>query len=180
VGQTVKRTKSNGSIQLVNAGSTEVVKEMAHWNERYRHYRSPNLSGIWECRILKHSAGTIYYQFVDRAFEVARGIKATEAPIISVFITGNEESTTINYRLRQLNAIIICSICYLCFEVVMLFMSLHAIWNQNVVAGVLMLCAFVFLCSFSAVWLLRKIKHDFLTIQVFREILAKNWEMQQK
>ena len=176
----MEQTKSNGSIQLVNARSTEVVKEMAHWNERYRHYRSPNLPGIWECRILKQSAGTIYYQFVDRTFEVSRGIRMEEAPIISVFITGNEESTTINYRLRQLKAIIICSICYLCFEVVMLFMSLRAIWTQNVAAGVLMLCVFVFLCTLYAVWLIRKIKHDFLTIQIFMEILAKNWGQQQK
>jgi len=62
----------------------------------------------------------------------------------------------------------------------MLFLSLRAIWNKDVAAGVLLLCAFIFLCTLSAVWLIRKEKHDFLTIQVFREILAKNWEMQQK
>ena len=176
----VKQAISNGSIRLVNARSTDVMKEMAHWNEQYRHYRSPNLPGIWKCRIIRQSAGRIDFQFVDQTFEVARGIDVAEAPIISVFITENEESTTIHYRLRQLSTIIICSIFYLCFEAVMLFMSLHTIWTQNVAAGVLMLCVFVFFVTLAAIWLINKIKHDSLITQVFMEILFKNWELQQK
>ncbi len=75
----MEQTKFRGIIELVNARSTDVVKEMTHWNERYRHYRSADLPGIWECKILKHGEGTISYQFIDQVFEVgSRGLKATE------------------------------------------------------------------------------------------------------
>lgn len=174
----MEQIKPKGSIQLINVRSTEVEKEMSHWNSRYRHYHSPHLPGIWECRILKHNAGIIHYQFIDHAFEFTRGIRASEAPIISVAIRENEKSTAINYRLRQRIAIIICYICFLCFEVLMLAMSLHAILNRDVAASVVMLSAFLFLGTLYSVWQVRKIKHDFLTIHVFKEIIAKNWEQQ--
>ena len=176
----MEQIKAKGSIQLVNTRSTEVVKEMVHWNGRYRHYRSPHLPGIWECRILRQNAEIIQYQLVDHAFEFTRGIRASEAPIISVAVRGNKKSTTITYRLRQRIAIIICSICLLCFEVLMLAMSLHAILNLDVAASIVMLSAFLFLGTLYSVWLIRKIKHDFLTIHVFKEIIAKNWDLLQK
>ena len=75
----MEQTKFRGIIELVNARSTDVVKEMTRWNERYRHCRSADLPAIWECKILKHGEGTISYQFIDQVFEVgSRGLKATE------------------------------------------------------------------------------------------------------
>ena len=171
-----KRAKLNGTIQLIDICPTEVAEKMSNWNTRYRNYKPAHLSGIWECRELKHSAGILRFQFVNHTYEHSRGLKATEAPILLVSIMeGMSNGTIIKYHLRQQTIVMISMLWYLCFEAVMLFASLWVIQTENVAAGAFVLCAFVFLLGLAVCWLPRKILNDYRTIVVFREILSKNF-----
>ena len=172
----IKQAKSNGTIQLIDIYPTDVEENLSNWNTRYGNYKPAHLSGIWECRVLKRSTGIISYQFVNHAYEHSRGLKAIETPVLLVSIMKEmTNGTIIKYHLRQQAAVKISFLWYLCFEAVMLFASLWAIQIENVTAGVLMLCVFVFLLGLAVYWLPRKILNDYLTILVFREILSKNF-----
>lgn len=175
----IKREKPKGIIQLIGISSTEVKENLSNWNARYGNYRSVHLPGVWECRVLKHSAEIIHFQFVDHAYEKSRGLKVTEAPILLVSVVPvmneMENRAIIKYHLQQRIAVILSFLWFLCVETAMLFASLWAFQTKDISVGVFLLCVFVFLLSFTVCWLLRKLSHDHLTIVAFKEIISKNF-----
>lgn len=165
------------SVFIFNATAQAVKQTLLGFAGRYRNYRSGHLPGVWECKTLKSQQNQLRLQLIDRIYEPRRGIQSSESGVFCIDLTPRNNGVDLSYQYKEQPYV--CALCSLwgAMTLAMLFLALDFFFAAHRLgAGILMSCNFCFLMGISVFWLIRRRKHNKLTLAVFGEILQKNFE----
>lgn len=156
----------------------EIHSCLLMFSTRYQHYYSNRTASYWKCNIVGNHPKLIL-QLVDLSFEPPRGNKVrADAPYIEVKFEKEKGIVYINYSLHWQKWKII-----LTFATVFVLLSLFvAPIIQAQLRGALTIPAFLIMSALPVsfvVWIIKNIRHDFTTIKVFQDLVAKNFQIVQ-
>ena len=156
---------------VVVKGNVEAASHvLEQFPERYQHYFYSYTQSYWKCDKVDQFQG-IVYQLVDRNFEPPRGNVRSDAPFIYVRCEQDQDNVIITYKLKwQKWKVFFVWVIALCF-----FSSGLLICKSHlpVEAGLLTYIWLFFLLG-CAVWLVKNIRHDRITIRLFHELIMRN------
>lgn len=170
---------TQGLLKLRNTTAQAVRTGITAFQERYHHFLPKNSKTHWKCLVLKSGAEEIRLQLIDLKYDVKRGTNASyESPVFLISLAESGENVLLRYQLKWLPSVVFC------FSVVLLFAAflcgygvcdiLHIGWSADSVMraglGFLILFGFVY-------WIFDKRRHDKRIEHVFKELMAKNFEM---
>ncbi len=161
---------------IFHATPDMILDQLKSFPDRYKHYRSSDYEGIWECRLLDLEQNRLTFQLIDKTFvfDTSKGSKKSEASLIVLETESTEICTTLNVSLRWLPwktvlltllpAFLIAFFTFLAFAGGFAF-------------GFLFPALFILVTDICAIIAIKK--HDVLTFNVFTKLLNKNFEADQ-
>ena len=150
--------------------SESVEKKLSRFPERYRCYHTKKYKGEWQCRLLVSGSNQFVFQMVDQTFDITKGNAKPESPLITLEINNDgENSSVMHIFLKWQNWMVLIA----CFLPVLYLL----VWGNAIANGwwgIFVPCLVLFVLHFY--WMWRRIRHDRLTMDVFTDILMKNFE----
>lgn len=171
----VKTVQSNIKYALLERCTIEKVQgKISDFSKRYTHYQINGQKNIWAFSVVSEKYGELVCQFVDKTFEPPRGRGRSDQPYICVKLTQVGDNVKIAYWLEwkkwKLPLVVSGSIMYFVFLGLGSSMSTLEYKEILVIIGLYIYGLCIFLT-----WIIQNIRHDRLTLKVFRDLLDKNY-----
>ena len=147
-----------------------VAKKLSGFPKRYRRYRSQKYKGEWQCRLLIGDSNQFVFQMVDQTFDITKGNAKPESPLITLAIRADGENSSVTDIFLKWQNLMVLIACFL--PVLYLLFCGYAIANGW--WGMFVPYLVLFVLHFCWIW--RRIRHDRLTMDVFADMLMKNFE----
>ena len=153
-----------------NTSPESVAEKLSGFPERYRCYHTKKYKGEWQCRLLVGGSNQFVFQMIDQTFDITKGNAKPESPLITLAINADGENASVtDIFLKWQNPTVLIA-CFL--PVLYLLVGGYAIANGWWAIFVPYLVLFVL----HFYWIWRRIRHDRLTLDVFTDMLMKNFE----
>ena len=153
-----------------DASPESVAEKLSGFSERYRCYHTKKYKGEWQCRLLFGSSNRFVFQMIDQTFDITKGNAKPEFSLITLAISADGENSSVtDIFLKWQNRMVLIA----CFLPV-LYLSLGGYAVANGWWGIFVPYLVFFVLHFYWIW--RRIRHDRLTMDVFADMLMKNFE----
>lgn len=171
------KNQNNGRIVFRNTVILEVMGLISDFPRRYHNYYHRYPDGRWKCELLDQTTNTVQLRLVDQIYEPPRGIHVqSESPVFHISLHQESCNVILRYKYKW-NKLTFVLGCFYTFVALLMFaLGLYMISVEFSKSGYIVpLFLSAFLLVLELVWLIRKKKHDQLTIRVFHELLHKNF-----
>lgn len=165
-----------GKTYIINDITIEkVLEELLRFQDRYRYYVAKNTKSTWCFRLISKDNKRCVIQLIDKFFEPSRGNVKSDAPYIYLGLVQNHDDVIIDYSIKwqgwKVWLVFLGTVFYSSVIWTQVYLSDSSDRVQMFASLILWLCMGIMF----AYWLIKNIRHDSLTIQVFEELLTKNF-----
>lgn len=159
---------------LGNCTVQKAQQKISEFSRRYMNYQLKRQKNIWVFRVVLEKSRGLIVQLIDKTFEPSRGRVSSDQPYICINFTQVGEDVRLTYWLKwkKWKQALVVSGAVLYFAISLAVFHMSTLGDKHFIGSLGLLCGglYVFLT-----WLLQNIRHDQLTLNVFRELLCKNF-----
>lgn len=169
----------NSCVVLHNTTVLEVQNTISDFPRRYHNYYQKGLNGRWKCKLLKSKDNTMQLQLIDRIFEKPRGLNVpSEAPVFHISLKQADSDVILVFRYKWQKWILILVGFFTLVALLSLILALYLFRHTAIkLKAIIPFCLATFLLFLQITWLKSSSKHDLLVLQIFIELLHKNFKI---
>lgn len=159
---------------LGNCTVQDAQQKISEFSRRYTNYQLNKQKNIWAFCIVSEKSMGLIVQIIDKTFEPTRGRVTSDQPYICICFMQVGDDVKLSYWLKwkKWKQILVASGAVIYFAISLAIFHMSTLGDKHFIGSLGLLCGG--LCVFLA-WLLQNIRHDRLTLNVFRELLYKNF-----
>ncbi len=133
--------------------------------QRYTHHQETGCAGVWTIQLIRQAEADCVLQLIDLLFEPRRGPGKSDAPYLFVTLAQVQGDVHMTYWLQwqtwKLWLVIVAAIAFAAL--------VGSLWKSLWLTGGVVLVILM-------AWLICNLRHDRLTMTVFRKLLDKNFQ----
>lgn len=159
---------------LGNCSVQKAQQKISEFSRRYTNYQFNRQKNIWVFCVVSEKSRGLIVQLIDKTFEPPRGRVSSDQPYICINFTQAGDNVKLTYWLKwkkRKRTLVVCGV-VLYFAISLAIFHMSTLGDKYFIGSIGLLCGG--LCIFLT-WLLQNIRHDRLTLSVFRELLYKNF-----